>query len=46
MEVRSLEMTAVTSPFLVEVHSRVVADNKMIRASYENVYEMLYGEEQ
>ena len=46
MEVRGLEMTSVASPYLVEMHSRVVVDNQVIEASYENVYKTLYGEEQ
>jgi hypothetical protein len=46
MEVHGLEMTAVTAPYLVEMHSRVVVDNQVVEASYENVYQMLYGEEE
>ena len=46
MEVHSLEMTAVATPYLVEVRARVVVDSEVIEASHENVYEMLYGEEQ
>jgi hypothetical protein len=44
MEVQGLDLTAVSTPYLVEVHSRVVVDNAVIEASHENVYEMLYGE--
>lgn len=44
MEVHGLEMATVDTPYLVEVHSRVVVDSEVIEAIYENVYDMLYGE--
>jgi hypothetical protein len=46
MQVHGLGMTAVTSPYLVEVHSWLAVDNAVIEAIDENVYETLYGEDQ
>jgi hypothetical protein len=46
MEVRGLGIAAVTTFYLIEVDSRLVVDTRLIEADYENVYEMLYGEQQ
>jgi hypothetical protein len=44
MEVRGLEMTRVTTPYLVEQESSVIANKVAIRAKKDNVYRILYGE--
>ena len=45
MDVQGLEMTEVIRPYLVEVHSWLAVENKVIQASNENVYGILYTEE-